>query len=132
VRTGTVRARRAFSAAFVRVMGDAVAAAVDAAIGVAADEIVREMKAEAPKKTGRLANSIRTQRLGEFGYRIKAGGADTKNADGYDYAVAVEFGNHHSPANPFFYPSYRRKKSKAKRLISRGVRDAVGKAAESW
>lgn len=128
--TGSVK-RGKFNAAFVASLGDAVAAAVNVAVGAAADEVVAEMQAEVPRKSGRLAGTIRKEALGKFGYKIRAGGADTKNSAGYDYALAVEFGNHHSPSNPFFYRSYRRKKARAKRLITNGIRDAVRKKASS-
>jgi HK97 gp10 family phage protein len=89
---------------------------VDIAVAEAADTIVAEQKSRAPKLTGTLAASIRSRKSGPMKYRITAGGPSTTK-EGYDYAVGQEFGNHHAPAQPYFFTGYRARKRDAKKKI---------------
>lgn len=108
----------------VEIMTRALVAYVDLAISEAADIVVADMKAHAPRRTGALANSIGKQKLGPLKYRVKAGGLATTK-DGYDYAVGTEFGNHHVGAQPFFYNTYRVHKKEAKNNIRKAVHEGV-------
>jgi HK97 gp10 family phage protein len=99
---------------------------IDRALSFAADEVVQEQKKRAPKKTGTLANTIRKERIGNMGYRIVAGGKDTMK-NGYDYAVGQEFGNHHSPAHPYFYSGYRAEKGEIEKQVAAAIKQAVNK-----
>lgn len=124
---------------------------VRAALEQSAEDIVSEMKRYAPVDSGGLQMSISwcwgnapkgTLSLGTVGTG-KGGrtpfkqGADLNGlrisifAGGGDefYAWFVEFGTQKMAAQPFFYPTYRRKKKAAKsritRAISKGVRDGA-------
>lgn len=101
-----------------------------------ADEIVKEMKAAAPKKKGTLAASIGwtwgdapagSMVLGTFNgtaygamqLTIYAGGGDAH------HARFQEFGTVHMPANPFFYPVWRKKKRGFRRRMANAVKAAL-------
>lgn len=114
-------------AAKIDVMTRAMSAYVDVAIKEAADIIISEMNRRVPVDTGTLASTISLERLGPMKYRIKAGGLKTTNGR-YDYATGVEFGNHHAPAQPFFYSAYRANKRQAKDAIRKAVKEAVRSA----
>lgn len=99
-----------------------------------ANEMADLMRSRVPVKDGALKASIRVERRKNpeiIGALIKAGGPTTtvpvRNGQSptYDYAMAQELGVQHMLANPFFYPSYRQKKSSVKRRASKAVRDAV-------
>lgn len=108
----------------VDIMTRALSAYVDLAISEVANGMVYEMKGRAPKQTGTLARSIKARRLGPMKYRISAGGSTTIK-EGYDYAVGVEFGNHHAGAQPYFYPTYRSEKKNARAAIRQAVKEGV-------
>jgi HK97 gp10 family phage protein len=114
-------------AAKIDVMTRAMSAYVDLAIKEAADIIVSDMNRRVPVDTGTLASTISVERLGPMKYRIKAGGLKTTKGR-YDYATGVEFGNHHAPAQPFFYSAYRANKRQAKDGIRKAVKQAVRSA----
>lgn len=105
-------------------------------LDASADEIVANAKRLAPKKTGKLASTIRKE-AGEHDLQvvITAGGPETTKPvrDGadatYDYALAAEFGTVDTPAQSFFYPSYRLAKKRVKARLSRAVSKAAKTAA---
>lgn len=106
-----------------------------------ADDLVETMQEHAPKKSGRLAGSIRKEPKGELRVAVKAGGAATtvaarKGHGAYDYALGVEFGHiadpeaatgggEHVPPKPFFWPTYRAKKKAIKARGAKAFRQAV-------
>lgn len=100
---------------------------VDIAVAEAADTIVAEQKTRAPKQTGTLAASIRSRKTGLMKYKITAGGPLTTKGY-YDYAVGQEFGNHHSPAQPYFYSGYRARKRDARKKIRDTISSELKKA----
>lgn len=135
-----------------RVRGRAITEAVLAELEAAADEIVAAQKERAPKKSGRLAASIRRSKVRKTAKQAKiviaAGGRATrkriketstvpgrkgrrKQPGGknfvYDYAVEQEFGNQHMPANPFFYPVIREKSADIRARIRKAFRDEARK-----
>lgn len=63
-----------------------------------------------PEDSGGLEESIRVEKTGfEDRLLVKAGGPlTTKN--GYDHALAFEFGTQRQPARPFFWNTYRVKR----------------------
>jgi HK97 gp10 family phage protein len=107
---------------------------VDIAVAEAADIIVAEQKARAPKDTGALAASIKKTKTGQMKYRITAGGLATLKEvrqgshASYDYALGQEFGNHHSPAQPYFFPGYRARKGDAKKKIRDAISSEIKRA----
>jgi HK97 gp10 family phage protein len=113
----------------VDIMTRALVAYVDLAIGEVANGMVSEMQGRAPKDTGTMARSIKAQKVGIMKYKVKAGGSATTK-DGYDYAVGVEFGNHHAGAQPYFYPTYRAGKRNAKAKIRQAIREGVRTAVK--
>lgn len=99
-----------------------------------AEDITNEMRRRVPVKTGNLRDSIRVEKRKNpqlIGALIKAGGPTTtkpvRNGQSatYDMAMAIELGTHEQLADPFFYGSYRLKKSSVKRRASAAVRKAV-------
>lgn len=89
------------------------------------------IQAAAPVESGALRGSVRVE-SGRRGDRffVKAGGPVTTkairetakgNAPPYDYANAQEFGTSEQAAAPFFYPTYRRRRT----AIQRGLGTAI-------
>lgn len=95
------------------------------------------MQAAAPVEEGDLRASVRVEggRRGDRWF-VKAGGAKTtkpvrksaKGAPRYDYALAVELGTAKMKARPFFYPTYRARRS----AIRRAIIGAAGRAAQRF
>lgn len=75
-----------------------------AALGTNADRIVEatanaiaaDAAGSAPHLTGALAGSIKASKVGQNHYRVTTG---------VDYAVYVEMGTGHGPAQPYMVPS---------------------------
>lgn len=108
---------------------------INAELRAQAIELGGSMKLAVPADTGALRESIvyEMQTLRAF---VRAGGASTmkavrRSAKGsaplVDYAAYVEFGTARTPAQPFFFPTYRRKKKAIKKAIADRVKRAVAK-----
>lgn len=102
-----------------------------------AEEIADVMRGRVGKKTMALHDSIRVEKRKNpslIGALIKAGGPTTTKpvrqgqSATYDYAMAQELGTVDMLAQPFFFGSYRLKKSAVKRRASKDVRAAVEEA----
>lgn len=100
-----------------------------------AEDMANTMRAVVPVDKGVLKASIRIE-PGKFPGQvyIKAGGPTTtkqvRQGSGsatYDYALAQEFGTAEHGAQPFFWPSYRLKKKRARRAIKSRVTRAIKK-----
>lgn len=108
----------------------AVAAELESAVLEQANSLAWTMRFAAPrgkKSAHQLQASIRVED-GKHPLRklVKAGGPQTTKG-GYDYALGQEFGNHHAPAQPFFWPSYRLKKKSIRAGIQKKIKDAISK-----
>lgn len=101
-----------------------------------ADEMVKEMKAAAPKDTGDLEASINwtwgeapagAMTLGTFRGSDYATMRLTVYAGGGDafYARFQEFGTVKMPAHPYFFPVWRKKKRGFKRRMANAVKAAL-------
>lgn len=108
------------------------------ALTAEANALAGLMRARVPVKDGTLRASIRVEprkQSGLIGALIKAGGPTTTKpvrkgqSATYDYAMAQELGTQEVLAQPFFFPSYRQKKTSIKRRASKAVKDAVAKVA---
>lgn len=108
------------------------------ALTAEANALAGLMRARVPVKDGTLRASIRVEprkQSGLIGALIKAGGPTTTKpvrkgqSATYDYAMAQELGTQEMLAQPFFFPSYRQKKTSIKRRASKAVKDAVAKVA---
>jgi HK97 gp10 family phage protein len=91
-----------------------------------ADNLVQTMRGVVVHgPTSNLANSIRKEPgRKETVVVVRAGGATTTVQHGgrpYDYARAVEFGTEKTPAQPFFFPTYRLMKKKMRSAMSRKI-----------
>lgn len=104
-----------------------VSASMDASLDLVAGRMAKEMERRVPKEKGHLAHTIHKEKLGGkfLAYRITAGGPETTK-DGYDYANAIEYGTHHAPAEPFFYPSVRVTMAQLRREIILGAKKGIG------
>jgi HK97 gp10 family phage protein len=92
----------------------------------AATEIGRSMKAAVPRRTGKLAESIRLETDAHNGrVFIKAGGDKTQTENHTDYAMHQEYGTSRMPANPFFWPAWRLGRKTARRRIDKAMKDAI-------
>lgn len=115
-----------------------VRAAAREALEEVAEDLVRQMRAAARKRTGDLAKSIGwtwgdapegTMTIGT----VAGSGSDyatmriTIYAGGGDafYARFQEFGTVKMAANPFFYPVWRARKRGAKSKITRAINKAI-------
>jgi len=94
-----------------------------------AEQLKSEMIFRVPVREGggggTLRNSIRVEK-GQKPMRVlvRAGGDSTK-VHGYDYANAQEFGTEKQSAQPFFWVSYRKRKTKIRRAIKNAAIDAI-------
>lgn len=85
----------------------------------------------APADTGRLRESIRIETRERGGFAVLAGGSLTTHpvrkgaSRQYDYALGVEFGTEDTPAQPFFWPSFRVNKRPAKARATRALTKAI-------
>ncbi len=101
-----------------------------------ADELVSAQKAKVHVRSGKTKESIRkVAGKDDLEIYVIAGGEMTTKAIGgragaYDYAVGEEFGNEHSPAQPFFYGPYRQKRKAFKRRQIEAAMQAVAEVVE--
>ena len=138
-------------------MPPAVRSAIKQALAQGADEITDDMKRLAPKKTGKLRESIRQTwggvkvrysslagTAGEAGdpdlsVRISAGDSGVRYAHLVEFGTAPHLnggllaGSRHpgTSPQPFFFPAYRANKRRVKSRISRATTKAVKQFASS-
>lgn len=115
-----------------------VGAGVEAGLQSLRDEaaaLAANIRRNAPRKTGKLAASVRVEEHLERGVvLIRAGGPTTTVpvrkglSQSYDYALAQELGTKHQHAIPFFYPTWRRGRSQAIPRIKKEIRKAIESA----
>lgn len=79
-----------------------------------------------PEETGGLLKSIRVERKTGTYYLVLAGGPETTK-NGYDHALAFEFGTQHQPARPFFYSTARALNASMRAAIENAAGAAVGR-----
>lgn len=97
-----------------------------------ADKLSTAIKAKAPRgATGNLAASVQVRRKkSETELEVIAGGDLTTkeirkgSGETYDYARAIEFGSTASPAQPFFFNTYREMAPEIREAIDDAVSDA--------
>jgi len=110
--------------------------AVKAELEAVAEDLVQRMRRAAPRESGRLADSIGwtwgdapagSMTVGTVGGREHAAMRITVYAGGKNafYAVFQEFGTVNAPANPFFFPVWRARRSRAKARITRAINEAI-------
>lgn len=138
-------------------MPTAVRSAIRQALAQGADEITDEMKRLAPKRTGKLRNSIAQSwgggkvrysslagTAGEAGdpdlsVRISAGSSEVRYAHLVEFGTAPHInggrfaGTRHpgTTAQAFFFPAYRANRRRVKARISRATTKAVKQVASS-
>jgi hypothetical protein len=135
--------------------GPALADAANKQLAVEAQGLADAIASRAPVRTGTLRITVRAQKIGDGAWEVVAGGEATvkqvrkgvKPADyatakaGYtagvfinggefDYSRAVEFGHRtprgeHVPAEPFFFSTYRARRSGLYGRITTRVLDAA-------
>lgn len=97
-----------------------------------ADKLSTAIKAKAPRgETGNLAASVQVRRKkSETELEVTAGGDLTTkeirkgSGESYDYSRSVEFGGVNSPAQPFFFNTYREMAPEIRQAIDDAVSDA--------
>jgi len=97
---------------------------------VQAEQLRSEMIFRVPVRKGlvtggTLRNSIRVEKGAKPMRVLVRAGGDTTKVHGYDYANAQEFGTQKQPAQPFFWVSYRKRKTKIRRAIRNAAIDAI-------
>lgn len=115
----------------------AVRDSVQAEIVPIAEDVAATMRRVGPRdQTFQLERSICVERdATRPRVYIKAGGRLTTRAVSkgvaatYDYALAQEFGTAEMQANPFFYPTWRLKRRKARAAVTRAIKRVVRAAA---
>lgn len=118
-----------------RKLPPAVAADLEQGVDEQAHRLLDVQRAAAARgKTGNLQASGRVEQgRHKLERRVKFGGKLTtkpvrRGFDGdYDYAIGTEHGNEHTPAQPFFYPSYRLMKRRLRAGIAKKVKPAMQK-----
>lgn len=74
---------------------------------------------------GALRDSIRIEKgRTEMRVLVRAGGPKTTRG-GYDYAIAQEFGTEKMHAQPFFWSSYRARKTTIRRALKAAAKKAI-------
>lgn len=114
-----------------------VQANLQAEITKSAEDMANLMRSRAPVRSGALRDSIKVTNFsrGGIGAVITAGGAATtkpvRNGQSatYDYALANELGTQDMLAQPFFYPSYRQRRPKVRRGMTKAVKAAIEEVA---
>lgn len=122
------------SKASIRALRDALAqksaalkAQASSALQTEVEGLAAAMRAKVRIKTGTLAETIEAVKIGENAYRVQAGGVKTtkevRTGSGvpYDYARSEEFGTRKEEAKPFFFNTYRSKKSGLKSRIKKAA-----------
>jgi HK97 gp10 family phage protein len=98
-------------------LADRIKRNVGAAIDESGAGIEGQAKADAPKRTGAMANSTQYRRTGEMQGEVTVG---------VEYGVFVELGTVHQAAQPFLTPAA---EDERPRLVKR-VQEAVNDAAD--
>jgi|SRR5215207_76050 len=84
------------------------------------------MKNAVPRESGNLADSIILETNPKAArVRIMAGGAKTMTPNRTDYALHQEYGTQKMPAHPFFWPSWRAGRGRARRAIAKATKLAI-------
>lgn len=114
---------------------DLVEASVEAAwdqVRAEARRIAGSMSFRAGFKSGKLRQSIRIEEdAANLRVIIRAGGPLTTKPvrkgvkQTYDYALAQEFGTHKEHAAPFFYPTWRTGRARARGTINKAIKQAI-------
>lgn len=94
-----------------------------------ADELANRIRASVPVDSGDLRASVRVEET-EMGHAVLAGGALTTKAarqghGSYDYSIGTEFGTVDTPAQPFFWTSYRKLKKRMRGRVRRAAAKAI-------
>jgi HK97 gp10 family phage protein len=97
-----------------------------------ADKLATAIKAAAPVKTGALKASVQVRRRkNDLDLEVTAGGdATTREVRGgsgvnYDYSRAIEFGSRETPAQPFFFNTYRAMAPEIRENIDNAIAEAI-------
>lgn len=98
-----------------------------------ADRVAGAIKQAAPHgETGKLAESVQVRRgRNTLELEVTAGGETTtkevRAGSGvqYDYALANEFGTSNMPAQPFFWPTWRRLEPDVRADIEAAIEEAL-------
>lgn len=97
-----------------------------------ADRLAAAIKAEAPVASGALRDSVKVRRRkSDLDLEVTAGGDTTTreirvgSGVPYDYARAVEFGTVDTPAQPFFYNTYREMAPQIRQNIDDAIAEAI-------
>lgn len=102
--------------------GRSIDEAVDRALGKAADVAIEGMERRVPVRTGNLARHIGLLKAGQDGnYHFVDVGVDFRDRNSILYAVFVEFGAPHRPAQPFLRPAF----DEGKNAIRKALRDSL-------
>ena len=85
-----------------------------AALAEAAQVLAGEIESRAPRRTGRLARSIRPTKVRKAGLRISASVEVVA-----PYVAAEEFGTEHQAADPFIRPGAEAARRPVRQVLSR-------------
>jgi HK97 gp10 family phage protein len=95
------------------------------AIEKEANDLAEAMRRRVHVKRGELRDSIRVESgKSPFVLWVKAGGSATTN-NGYDYAMATEFGTHKEHAQPFFWNTYRARAQAIKARLDAVIMESI-------
>ena len=96
-----------------------------------AAELAENIREAAPKQSGALAGSVRVVDVSQqsrfsarYSVLVIAGGQATTR-DGFDYAIATEFGTVKENPEPFFYNTARRYLSPATALFGETLKETI-------
>lgn len=101
-----------------------------AVVREAAEKLADAMRARVPVNKGKLRESIRVEKGRQaLEYLVKAGGPLTTK-DGYDYAIATEFGTKKEQAEPFFWNTYRAARNSTRAVMRERISNAITRSAQ--
>jgi HK97 gp10 family phage protein len=102
----------------------AVRQAVTPALLTSGNELADRIRVLVPDLHGALKGSIKVTQVSETKVTVSEGGPEAP------YALHVEYGTKHAPAEPHFWPAYRltkkRIQSRTKRAIAKAVKENWG------
>lgn len=97
-----------------------------------ADNLADAIKAEAPRDTGALAESVKVRRKrNELELEVTAGGELTTkeiragSGVSYDYALAAEYGTSKQAAQPFFYNTFHAREDEIRERIQDKMKEII-------
>lgn len=109
---------------------DAIRKAAQLSLEKSGSELVSALQAVAPYETGELRTTVRFALSNDYeSVAITIIGGDDRTVEGSKQKARLqEFGTVNMPANPWFFPLYRRRRRAIQNKLSRDIKRAIKNA----